>query len=221
MYPARLIPRLPYVAVLSVCKAIVLLSLLTGPSRADTLRLVAIGDSLTHGYGVPQGQGFVPQLQQWLRDNGADVRVVNMGVSGDTTEGGRARLGWALADGADAVIIELGGNDLLRGIDPARSRTNLDAMIAELSGRGIPVLLAGLAAPLNYGQDYKDAFDGMYPELAELHGAILYPDFVGALAGADGVMQDDGIHPNAKGVALIVADLGPKVLRLLARAGAN
>ena len=188
------------------------------PVQADTLRLVALGDSLTHGFGVEQGQGFVPQLQRWLRDNGAEVEVVNMGVSGDTTEGGRARLGWALADGADAVIIELGGNDLLRGIDPARSRANLDAMLADLAGRGIPVLLAGLSAPLNFGQDFKDAFDGMFVDLARAHGAILYPDFIAALDGAEGAMQDDGVHPNAKGVSLIVADLGPLVLELLARA---
>lgn len=195
-----------------------MLCLMSVPVRADTQRLVAIGDSLTHGFGVPQGQGFVPQLQQWLRENGEDVEVVNMGVSGDTTEGGRARLDWALADGADAVIIELGGNDLLRGIDPTRSRANLDAMLTELAGRGIPVLLAGLQAPLNYGQDYKDAFDGMFADLAGTHGAILYPDFIGALKDARGAMQDDGIHPNAMGVALIVGDIGPKVRELLARA---
>lgn len=208
-------------ASLTICKALVLLCLLAVPVRADTLRLVAVGDSLTHGYGVPQGQGFVPQLQQWLRDQGADVEVINMGVSGDTTEGGRARLGWALADGADAVIIELGGNDLLRGIDPARSRANLDAMLADLVARGIPVLLAGLSAPLNYGRDYKDAFDGMFAELSRKHGAVLYPNFVGALKDAERVMQDDGIHPNARGVALIVADVGPRVLELLNRARAD
>ena len=207
-----------------MCKVVLVLLLAAGPARAETLRLVAIGDSLTHGYGVEQGKGFVPQLQEWLRGQGAEVEVINMGVSGDTTEGGRARLGWALADGADAVIIELGGNDLLRGIDPARSRANLDAMMTDLAARGIPVLLAGLAAPLNYGQEFKDAFDGMYADLAKAHGAILYPNFVGALMNDGGglkAIQDDGIHPNAEGVALIVADIGPKVLELLARATAE
>lgn len=198
------------------CKALALL-LLAAPAHADTLKLVAIGDSLTHGYGLPQGQGFVPQLEGWLRDQQIDVTVINMGVSGDTTEGGRARLGWALADGADAVIVELGGNDLLRGIDPARSRANLDAMLTELAGRNLPVLLAGLEAPLNYGPDFKEAFDGMYRDLAEQHGAILYPNFVDGIER--GMMQDDGIHPNEAGVAEIVSRIGPKVLELLDRAG--
>ena len=185
---------------------------------AETLRLIAFGDSLTHGFGLEQGTGFVPQLQSWLDERGENVTVINMGVSGDTTEGGRARLGWALGDGADALILELGGNDLLRGIDPARSRENLDAMLTELAGLGVPVLLAGLEAPLNYGADFKEAFDGMYADLARKHGALHYPSFVGALDGAENVMQPDGIHPNAAGVALIVADIGPRVLELLALA---
>lgn len=205
-------------ALLTLCKAMVLVALMTAPAQAAGIRLVAIGDSLTHGYGLEQGKGFVPQLESWLRGQGADVTVVNMGVSGDTTEGGRARLDWALADGADAVIVELGGNDLLRGIDPARSRENLDAMLTELGRRGIPVLLAGLEAPLNYGPEFKEAFDGMYADLAEKHDAILYPSFLAGLEGAEQVMQDDGIHPNAEGVALIVEDIGPRVLDLLARA---
>ena len=221
MHSARLSRSVSYVACLAICKALLLLALLAPPAEARTLRLVAIGDSLTHGYGVEQEKGFVPQLQSWLRAEGADVEVINMGVSGDTTEGGRARLDWALADGADAVIVELGGNDLLRGIDPSRSRANLDAMLVALKARGIPVLLAGLSAPLNYGDEFKKAFDGMYVTVAEAHGAILYPDFIAGLEGAEGVMQDDGIHPNAKGVALIVADIGPMVLELLRRAGAE
>ena len=218
MFPARLYAFVRYVAVAVLCKVALVLALLAGPAHADPMKLVAIGDSLTHGYGVEQGKGFVPQLEAWLRDRGEDVTVINMGVSGDTTEGGRARLGWALADGADAVILELGGNDLLRGIDPALSRANLDAMLTELGQRGIPVLLAGLEAPLNYGAEYKEAFDGMYADLAAKHDAILYPSFVAGLEGAEDVMQDDGIHPNPKGVALIVADIGPRVLELLARA---
>ena len=205
-------------AVAVLCKVALVLALLAAPAHANALKLVAIGDSLTHGYGVEQGRGFVPQLEAWLRERGEDVTVINMGVSGDTTEGGRARLAWALADGADAVILELGGNDLLRGIDPALSRANLDAMLTELGQRGIPVLLAGLEAPLNYGAEYKEAFDGMYAELSAKHDAILYPSFVAGLEGAEDVMQDDGIHPNPRGVALIVADIGPKVLELLARA---
>ena len=191
--------------------------MLAGTAQAGSQRLLAIGDSLTHGFGLAQGDGFVPQLQAWLTDHGEDVVVVNMGVSGDTTQGGRARLGWALAEGADAVIIELGGNDLLRGIDPSRSRANLDAMLSELGALGIPVLLAGMQAPLNYGEDYKAAFDGMYPELAETHGALLYPSFLEGLVGSS-MMQPDGIHPNAEGVAKIVEGIGPKVRELLLRA---
>ena len=194
-----------------------MLVLSAGLVQAETLRLVAFGDSLTHGYGLPQDQGFVPQLERWLQGQGQDVIVINMGVSGDTTAGGRARLGWALADGADALILELGGNDLLRGIDPAASRDNLDAMLVELGGQGIPVLLTGLEAPLNYGVEFKQAFDGMYADLAEQHNAVLYPNFVDGVVNAE-MMQSDGIHPNEKGVAKIIEGIGPKVLELLARA---
>ena len=204
-----------YVALLLLCK-VLLFSAWVDAAQARTLRLLAIGDSLTHGYGLEQGKGFVPQLQDWLTAQGQDVEVVNMGVSGDTTEGGRARLGWALADGGDAVIVELGGNDFLRGIDPARSRANLETMLKELGSKGIPVLLAGIQVPLNYGEDYKTAFDGMYPDLAEAHGAVLYPSFLDGIDGAS-MMQDDGIHPNAEGVATIVEGIGPSVLELLGR----
>ncbi len=228
MIPARLFASVRYVAAGLLCKALLLLSLvisLTAPAQADTLRLIALGDSLTHGYGLEQDKGFVPQLQAWLQAQGEDVIVVNMGVSGDTTEGGRARLDWALADGADALMLELGGNDLLRGIDPARSRDNLDTMLAALSERGIPVLLAGLEAPLNYGVDFKEAFDGMYPDLATKHGVLLYPSFIAGLEkardGGEDVIQPDGIHPNAAGVALIVEHIGPMVQQLLARARAG
>lgn len=206
-----------YVAPILLCKALVLALLLPAAAFADTLRLVAIGDSLTHGYGLAPQDGFVPQLEAWLKGQGRDVQVVNMGVSGDTTEGGRARLGWALADGADAVIVELGGNDMLRGIDPAVSRANLAAMLQELGNLGMPALLTGIEAPLNYGADYKAAFDGMYVELAAKYDAVLYANFLAEIDGA-GMMQPDGIHPNADGVAAIVRGIGPKVLDLLDRA---
>ena len=212
-----------YVAAALICK-LLLLGLLAAPAQAQPQKLIAIGDSLTHGYGLPQGQGFVPQLEKWLREQGREVDVINMGVSGDTTEGGRARLGWALADGGDAVIVELGGNDLLRGFDPARSRDNLDAMLAELRAAGLPVLLAGMQAPLNYGPEFKEAFDGMYPDIAEKHGALLYPSFLEGVVGPEGptgdLMQPDGIHPSAEGVALIVQGIGPMVLELLEMAAA-
>lgn len=218
---ARLNARASYVArraARKVAAATVLLALLVLPAAAETLRLVAIGDSLTHGYGLAQDQGFVPQLQRWLDERGVDVEVVNMGVSGDTTAGGKARLDWALAGDADAVIIQLGGNDLLRGIDPAVSRANLDAMLSALGERGIPVLLAGLKAPLNFGVQWQTAFEGMYEDLAEEHDAVLHASFLDGVFGNPELMQPDYIHPNERGVARIVEAIGPRVLELLDRA---
>ncbi len=195
------------------------------PALAET-RLVALGDSLTQGYGLPEAQGFVPQLQAWLRARGRDVTVINAGVSGDTTAGGATRVGWALADGADAMIVTLGGNDLLRGIDPAASRANLDAILRAAGAKGVPVLLVAMEAPGNYGPEYKAAFDRIYPDLAAEHGALLARAFLAPLLdGADSpaeiarFLQPDGIHPNAEGVARIVEGLGPQVLDLLDRAG--
>jgi acyl-CoA thioesterase I len=196
----------------------------TAPAQAEPLTLVALGDSLTQGYGLPQGEGLVPQLQAWLDASGADVRVVNAGVSGDTTAGGLARLDWALEPGTDALMVALGGNDLLRGIDPATSRANLDAILAEARSRGLPVLLVGMEAPGNYGPEFKAAFDAMYPELAGRHGALLVRNFFAPLLGGSNDpaalqpwMQPDGIHPNAEGVKRIVASLGPAVMVLLSR----
>ncbi|MEO0822540.1 MAG: arylesterase [Pseudomonadota bacterium] len=210
------------------------LALLTGvclfalaPRAEEPLRLVAIGDSLTAGYGLEQGTGFVPQLDAWLDGEGlAEVVVVNMGVSGDTTAGGKARLDWALADGADAVMIALGGNDLLRGIPPETSKANLADMLERLSARDLPVLLVGMEAPLNYGPDYKEAFDGMYPALAERYDTLLHPSFFEGLAsGETGANQDlfqnDGIHPNAEGVGLMVEAIGARVIELVDRARAG
>lgn len=195
---------------------------------AEPVTIVALGDSLTAGYGLAdQNDGLVPQLEGWLKAKGADVVVQNAGVSGDTTAGGLARIGWALGPEADAVIVTLGGNDLLRGLDPAGSRANLDGILKEVQARGLPVLLVPLAAPGNFGPDYKTAFDGMYVDLAAQYGAVLAGDFFDGLraAGADpanpasmaAYMQADGIHPNPEGVKLIVEGLGPKALELLAR----
>lgn len=197
----------------------VTLAAATSPAGASP-RIVAIGDSLTAGYGLPQGTGFVPQLDAWLAAQGyPEAEVVDMGVSGDTTAGGKARLDWALADGADAVMIALGGNDLLRGILPEASRANLDAMMTELSARGLPVLIAGMQAPLNYGPEYKAEFDAMYPELAAKHGAILHPFFLDGLVGEPGLFQDDGLHPNQAGVGKMVEAIGPRVIELIERTG--
>lgn len=191
---------------------------------AEPITLAALGDSLTQGYGLPQEDGFVPNLEAWLRAQGADVAVMNAGVSGDTTAGGLARVGWTLTPEVDAMIVALGGNDLLRGIDPAASRANLDGILREASGRGLPVLLIGLPAPGNYGPDFQRDFNAMYPELAETYDALYVENFLGPLTEGDQAqalredMQEDGIHPNANGVDKIVAALGPVVMQLVERA---
>jgi acyl-CoA thioesterase-1 len=199
--------------------------LLTGTQAiAEPITIAALGDSLTQGYGLPQEDGFVPNLEAWLRDQGADVAVMNAGVSGDTTAGGLARVAWTLTPEVDAMIVALGGNDLLRGIDPAASRANLDGILREASARDLPVLLIGLPAPGNYGPEFQRDFNAMYPELAAAYDALYVENFLGPLTEGDQQqalqqdMQDDGIHPNANGVDKIVAALGPVVLQLVERA---
>ncbi len=201
--------------------------MLPAPLLAGALTLTAMGDSLTQGYGLPQEQGFVPVLEQWLRDRGHDVNVINAGVSGDTTAGGLARIGWTLADSPDALIVAFGGNDLLRGIDPAASRANLAGILQAAADGGVPVLLAGLPAPGNFGPDFQRDFEAMYTELAEEYGTLLVADFLAPItaevqAGRPiaGLMQSDNIHPAPEGVRRIVDALGPEVERLLERAAA-
>ena len=197
-------------------------------AAAEPVTIVALGDSLTAGYGLAdQTQGFVPVLEGWLKAKGQDVAVQNAGVSGDTTAGGLARVGWALGPETDALIVTLGGNDLLRGIDPAASKANLDGILKEAAARKLPVLLVAMKAPGNFGPEYKAAFDAMYGQLAAQYGALLADDFFAGLraAGADpsdpaslaAFMQPDGLHPNPDGVKLIVEGLGPKVEELLAK----
>lgn len=191
---------------------------------AEPARIVAFGDSLTAGYGLPPEEGFVPQLQRWLGDHGAEAEVQNAGVSGDTTAGGLARIDWTLSAPADAMIVTLGGNDLLRGLPPEEARANLDAILARIEAKGLPVLLVPMLAPGNYGPDYKASFDAIYADLAARHGALLADPFLAPIlalpdrqqALAD-YIQPDGLHPTAKGVALVVEALGPKVLELLQR----
>jgi acyl-CoA thioesterase I len=198
--------------------------ILASPAAAD-VTIAALGDSLTQGYGLSPDDGFVPQLQRWLAANGAEANVFNAGVSGDTTQGGLSRVDWTLTPDVDALIVALGGNDLLRGIDPSVSRANLDGILKAAATRDLPVLLVGMSAPGNYGADYKARFDAIFPELAAVHGAGLHPDFLGPLTALEdrgaalaAYMQPDGIHPNAEGVALIVEDIGPAVLDLVSRA---
>lgn len=193
-----------------------------GAAAAEPVTLLAVGDSLTQGYGLDQGQGLVPQLESWLRAKGAEVTVINAGVSGDTTSGGRARLGWSLTPEVDAVMIALSGNDMLRGQPPAQARDNLDAMLAEVTARGLPVALIGLKAPGNYGPDWQAGYDAIWPELGAKYGAVVVPDLMAPIAAqtpearaSEGLMQDDNIHPSARGVGLIVEALGPKVLEVL------
>ncbi len=193
------------------------------PVFAETVTVVALGDSLTAGYGLPPDQGLVPQLEGWLKANGADVVIVNAGVSGDTTAGGLSRLDWSLTPETDVLMVNLGGNDMLRGLPPEEARANLAGILAGAKAKGLPVLLVGMQAPGNYGADYKTAFDAVYPDLAAEYGATLYPFyFQGLAAGSNDpaalrpFMQGDGIHPTAEGVAKIVADLGPAVQAFMA-----
>lgn len=181
------------------------------PVRADTIRIVALGDSLTAGYGLAPGLGFTAKLEASLKRKGLDVEVVDAGVSGDTASAGADRLDWAVGEGVDGVIVELGANDALRGIDPAVTRKALDRILARLKERGIPVLLAGMHAPRNLGPDYVEAFDAIYPELAKVHGVPLYPFFLDGIVGDRRLNLPDGIHPNAEGVDVIVERILPSV----------
>ncbi len=183
--------------------------------NASELKILAFGDSLTAGYGLEQGAGFTDQLENALRAEGLDVRVLNGGVSGDTTAGGRARLEWMLGDVPSAVIVELGANDGLRGLDPVETRANLDVILETLVARKIPTLLTGMYAPPNMGSEYATDFGTLYPQLANHHGVLFYPFFLEGVAGDLALNQDDTIHPNQAGVAVIVARILPSVKELL------
>jgi len=191
----------------------------TYPWAAErVVNIVAFGDSLTAGYGLAANEAFPAQLQRALVAKGLAVNVVNAGVSGDTTAGGLARLDWSVPDGTDAVILELGANDALRGFDPAVTRKALDTMLRRLQERKIPVLLCGMVAPPNMGAEYGRAFNGIYPDLAAQTGAILYPFFLTGVAADPKLNQRDGLHPTAAGVAVIVNRILPQVEELIARA---
>ncbi|MCO6414686.1 arylesterase [Siccirubricoccus sp. KC 17139] len=189
------------------------------PSVAQApVRLLALGDSLTAGFGLPPGEGFVPQLEAALRAAGRQVQVLNAGVSGDTTAGGLARLDWALADRPQAAIVALGGNDGLRALPPAQSRASLAAILDRLAARDIPVLLAGMLAPPNLGAEYGREFAAVFAELAASRPQVVfYPFFLEGVAGDPALNQPDGIHPNRRGVAEMVRRILPAVERLLDR----
>jgi acyl-CoA thioesterase-1 len=194
-------------------------------AQADPVEVLALGDSLTAGYGLIDQNGFVPKMRVWLEEQGLEVRLVNAGVSGDTTAGGLSRVEWSLTPATEAVIVALGGNDLLRGIDPAVSRANLEGILEIARDKGLDVFIVGMEAPGNYGPNYKAEFDAMYPELAETYDALYFPRFFEGLytvgdtpADLRDVMQMDGIHPNAEGVDLIVEAMGPAVADLVRRA---
>ena len=184
-------------------------------AESAPVRILAFGDSLVHGYGLAAHETFPVQLERALLEAGHRVEVLNGGNSGDTTAAGLARLDWTLADRPDLAIVELGANDGLRGIDPGETYRNLDAILSRLKAEGIPVLLAGMLAPRNLGADYAQAFDAVYPRLAEAHGVALYPFFLDGVALQPELNQADGMHPNAAGVALVVERILPSVVRLI------
>ncbi|MEX2450652.1 MAG: arylesterase [Rhodospirillales bacterium] len=181
------------------------------PAAAESLTITVLGDSLTAGYGLDRGDAFPARLEAALEKSGVPARVVGAGVSGDTTSGGLSRLDWALSEKPDLVIVELGANDGLRGIDPALSEKNLDRIVARIKERGIKVLLTGMKAPPNMGRDYADAFAAIFPAVAEKHDVPFYPFFLEGVAANPALNQDDAKHPNAEGVAVIVENILPYV----------
>jgi acyl-CoA thioesterase-1 len=185
-------------------------------ASAQPYRIVGFGDSLMAGFGLDPGQGFTEKLEAALKAKGVDAEVANAGVSGDTTSGGLSRLDWSVPDGTQLVILELGANDMLRGLDPAVTNKNLDAMLARLKARNIPVLLAGMMAAPNLGADYQAAFNAIYPELAAKYGVPLYPFFLDGVAGEPKYQLEDHMHPNAEGVDRMVERMLPTVEKLVA-----
>lgn len=190
--------------------------LLSANNTAESqLRLVVLGDSLTAGYGLTETEAFPAQLEEALQRAGYSVKVINAGVSGDTTAGGLARLNWAMADHPQLVIIELGANDALRGLPPAETFSNLDAILERLGVLDTRVILTGMQAPRNLGEEYVTAFDRIYPDLALKHSVAFYPFFLEHVALKPSLNQDDGLHPNASGVAVIVEHILPLVIQSL------
>jgi acyl-CoA thioesterase I len=213
--------RLPYGAARFLVYALLLMiGANAGAAEAKDAHVLAFGDSLTAGYGLPPGQGFAPQLEDNLRRNGVRAFVTNAGVSGNTAAQGRARLQWTL-DGLkqkpDLAIVALGANDMLRGLSPAQTRADLDFILVEFKRRGIPVLLAGMLAPPNLGQRFRAEYDAIFPDLARKHGARLYPFFLAGVAGNPALNLPDRVHPNFQGIKRMVSGITPAVLGALGR----
>lgn len=214
----RLSHHITFAALIAVCG---LLIPTQGSSAEESIRIVAFGDSLTAGYQLPPEAAFPVQLQNALRAKYPDVVIANAGVSGDTSRGGLSRLDWAIDDKVDAVILELGANDALRGIDPKLTEQSLDAILQKLGERNVKVLVAGMLAPPNFGEDYAASFNPIYARLAEKHDALLYPFFLEGVAANPALNQPDGLHPTTEGVAVIVANILPHVEDLIARVKAQ
>jgi acyl-CoA thioesterase-1 len=206
---------------LRILAAFAAVFLLTQVASAQTITILALGDSLTAGYGLQPSDAFPVKLEQALKAKGHDVEVINAGVSGDTALDGLSRLDWALSEEVDAAIVEFGANDALRGLQPAQAEAAIDGILGKLAEKKIPTLLAGMRAPPNLGPEYMASFDGMYARVAERHGALLYPFFLDGVAAEIKLNQADGMHPNAAGVDVIVARILPVVEELVTKAAAK
>jgi acyl-CoA thioesterase-1 len=198
-----------FIVFLAICGAI-------SSARAEPFKIVGFGDSLMAGFGLGPDEGFTDKLQAALRAKGHDVTVANAGVSGDTSSGGLARLDWSVPDGTQLVILELGANDMLRGVPPDITQKNLDEMLGKLRERKIAVLLAGMRAAPNLGADYQNAFDAIFPHLAGKYDVSLYPFFLDGVAGQPGLQLEDGMHPNAQGVDRMVERMLPTLEKAIA-----
>lgn len=202
---------------LCACLLLAPLSHHAGASAAEPVRILAFGDSLTAGLGLTEAETLTTQLAEALTKMGRAASVINGGVSGDTTAGGAARIDWALADKPQVMILALGANDMLRGLDPAGAKANLEAIIAKAEAAGVEIVLAGMLAPPNLGAAYKSAFDALYPDLAKTHDLLFLPFLLQDVAQDSGLNQADGLHPNGKGVAVIVQHLLPLVVEAMDR----
>ena len=191
------------------------------PVQAQTIHILAFGDSLTAGFGLDPAQAFPARLETALKARGHDIVIANAGVSGDTSTAAAERLDWSLGQDVDGVIVELGANDALRGIAPERTEAALDEILSELGKRKLPVLFAGMLAPRNLGSDYGKSFDALYPRLARKHGVLFYPFFLDGVAADPALNQPDGLHPNSKGVDMIVARILPIAEDLIKQASAK